>query len=86
VQDNTLVLAVRDAGAGVDVADRDKVFEPFYQGRQAPQSHVRGTGLGLAIAREYARAHGGDISLVASDQAGAHFRLHLPLLNDTLIS
>jgi two-component system sensor histidine kinase GlrK len=79
VQDKTLVLDVRDAGAGVDAADRDKVFEPFYQGRQAPQSHVKGTGLGLSIAREYARAHGGDIILVETDRAGAHFRLHLPL-------
>jgi two-component system sensor histidine kinase GlrK len=75
----TLVLDVRDVGAGVDAADRDKLFEPFYQGRQAPQSHVRGTGLGLAIAREYARAHGGDICLVVDGQAGAHFCLQLPL-------
>ena len=78
--DAVLTVDVMDAGAGVAVTDRDKLFEPFYQGRQAPQSHVKGTGLGLAIAREYARAHGGDITLVESDGAGAHFRLHLPLL------
>ncbi len=72
-------LDVMDAGPGVDETDWDKVFEPFYQGRRAPESHVQGTGLGLSIAREYARAHGGNIELVKQAGAGAHFRLTLPI-------
>ena len=36
------------------------------------------TGLGLAIARELARNHGGDLSLVGSDENGTEFRLTLP--------
>lgn len=72
-------LDVTDAGPGVDEADRDKVFDPFYQGRRAPESHVKGTGLGLSIAREYARAHGGNIELVEQAETGAHFRLTLPI-------
>jgi len=72
-------LDVVDAGPGVDEADWDKVFEPFYQGRRAPEIHVQGTGLGLSIAREYARAHGGDIELVKGGDAGARFRLTLPI-------
>jgi len=72
-------LDVTDAGPGVDESDWDKVFEPFYQGRRAHASHVQGTGLGLSIAREYARAHGGNIELVKQADAGAHFRLTLPI-------
>lgn len=72
-------LDVTDAGPGVDEADRDKVFDPFYQGRRAPENHVKGTGLGLSIAREYARAHGGNIELVEQAETGAHFRLTLPI-------
>ena len=72
-------LDVTDAGPGVDEADRNKVFDPFYQGRRAPESHVKGTGLGLSIAREYARAHGGNIELVEQAETGAHFRLTLPI-------
>lgn len=72
-------MDVVDAGPGVDEADWDKVFEPFYQGRRAPEIHVQGTGLGLSIAREYARAHGGDIELVKGGDASAHFRLTLPI-------
>ena len=63
----------------VDEADRDRVFDPFYQGRRVLDSHVRGTGLGLSIAREYALAHGGNVELVSGPDAGAHFRLTLPI-------
>jgi two-component system sensor histidine kinase GlrK len=76
---DTVQLDILDAGSGVDEADREKVFDPFYQGRRVLDSHVRGTGLGLSIAREYALAHGGNIELVHRVDAGAHFRLILPL-------
>ena len=72
-------LDMVDAGLGVDEADREKVFEPFYQGRRILDSHVRGTGLGLSIAREYALAHGGNIELIPKIGVGAHFRLTIPV-------
>jgi two-component system, NtrC family, sensor histidine kinase GlrK len=72
-------LDIVDAGLGVDEADREKVFEPFYQGRRILDSHVRGTGLGLSIAREYALAHGGNIELIPKIGVGAHFRLTIPV-------
>ena len=80
--DHTIWLDIIDSGAGVDNADEDKIFEPFYQGRTAPVSKIRGTGLGLSIAREYAYAHGGNIELIQhSDKPGAHFRLTLPVVD-----
>lgn len=74
-----LQLDVTDAGPGIDEADREKLFEPFYQGRRAPDSHIKGTGLGLSIAREYAHAHGGNIEILQQSDGGAHFRLNLPM-------
>jgi len=76
--DNNLQLDVIDAGAGIDEADVMQVFEPFYQGRRVAQGYTKGTGLGLAIAREYAQAHGGTLVVIPSE-AGAHFRLVMPL-------
>jgi two-component system sensor histidine kinase GlrK len=76
---DTVQLDIADSGSGVDEADRDRVFDPFYQGRRVLDSHVRGTGLGLSIAREYALAHGGNIELLPGAEAGAHFRLTLPI-------
>jgi signal transduction histidine kinase len=46
-------LTVRDAGAGVPQAERERVFEPFHPG-------ARGAGLGLSIVRQIARRHGGE--------------------------
>ena len=77
--DESVQLDVIDTGVGIDETDWDKVFEPFYQGRRVPDSHIKGTGLGLAIAREYALAHDGNIGLVRQTKMGAHFRLTLPI-------
>ncbi|MDR3392669.1 MAG: HAMP domain-containing sensor histidine kinase [Sulfuriferula sp.] len=75
----TLQMDVIDAGPGIDEADREMMFEPFYQGRRAPDSASSGTGLGLSIARQYVLAHGGSIELLQQSDAGAHFRIELPL-------
>lgn len=77
--DQTIHFNIIDNGCGIDVADENKIFEPFYQGRIKPNNHIRGTGLGLSIAREYALAHGGNIELVKHRGQGAHFRLTLPI-------
>jgi two-component system sensor histidine kinase GlrK len=75
-------IQVTDAGPGIPEAEQERVFEAFYQGKPADQGPLRGTGLGLSIAREYARAHGGDISVVKSDQDGASLRVVLPTGTD----
>ena len=72
------VLDVSDAGPGIPDGERERVFEAFYQGAPASKGHVRGTGLGLSIAREYAQAHGGDIRVLDSGEAGAHLQVVLP--------
>ena len=72
------VLDVSDAGPGIPDGERERVFEAFYQGAPASKGHVRGTGLGLSIAREYAQAHGGDIRVLDSHEAGAHLQVVLP--------
>jgi two-component system, NtrC family, sensor histidine kinase GlrK len=76
--DRDLKLDVIDFGPGIDNLDKEKIFEAFYQGRRAPQSHIRGTGLGLSIAREYTLAHGGTIELTEQNE-GTCFRITLPI-------
>ncbi len=81
IKDGNALLDVIDEGRGVPVADRDKIFESFYQGPQPVDGRVKGSGLGLAIAREYAQAQGGRIDVAdrADGKSGAWFRLSLPL-------
>ena len=73
------VIEVADAGPGIPVSERERVFEAFYQGTPAGKGHVRGTGLGLSIAREYAQAHHGDITVLNSGKIGARLQIELPL-------
>jgi two-component system sensor histidine kinase GlrK len=78
-RDNQAVIEVADSGSGIPPAERERIFEAFYQGAPAAGGHVRGTGLGLSIASEYAHAHGGEISVLNSGKAGARFQLILPI-------
>jgi two-component system sensor histidine kinase GlrK len=73
------VIEVADSGPGIPAAERERVFEAFFQGAPADEGHVRGTGLGLSIASEYVHAHGGDISVLDSGKVGARLQIVLPL-------
>ena len=67
------VIEIRDNGPGIPNQIRDRLFQAF-------QSAARqgGTGLGLAIAAELVRAHGGDIRLQSSTDAGTCFIVTIP--------
>ena len=58
--------------------DRDgqRIFERVHRGGRGED--VAGHGLGLNLARELARAQGGDVWLVYSDERGTCFALGLP--------
>ena len=61
----SIVVSVRDAGPGIPVDLRHKIFERFT--RVQPSHIVPGSGLGLSIAAEIARLHGVTIDLAAGD-------------------
>jgi signal transduction histidine kinase len=69
----SIEIDVADNGPGVPEAVLGKLFEPF-----ASAARPGGTGLGLAIARDLARGHGGDLSLVSTGPKGSVFRITLP--------
>jgi len=68
------VVQVVDTGDGIPEKVRERLFVPF-----AATLRPGGSGLGLAIAREIMRRHGGDLSLVSSDDSGTVFALSWPL-------
>ncbi|HSN93257.1 MAG TPA: HAMP domain-containing sensor histidine kinase [Anaeromyxobacteraceae bacterium] len=70
------VLAVSDEGIGVDLEDRERIFEPFRRGASARD--LPGVGLGLSISRRIAEAHGGRIEVANRPGGGSLFRLCLP--------
>lgn len=75
-----LVLEVADEGPGIPPAERERVFDPFYRGRNAAGSRLPGSGIGLSIVRDYAQAHGGTVEVVDDpSRIGARLRVILPL-------
>lgn len=75
-----VVLAVRDRGPGVPPAWRERVFDVFQRGVDAPVEGQtrRGAGVGLAVCRAIARAHGGELRLRARGHGGSSFECLLP--------
>jgi signal transduction histidine kinase len=76
---NAVTVEVEDTGPGIDPDVLPHVFERYYRGTDARTRRAGGTGLGLAIARAIAEAHGGRLEAESLPDAGARFRLTLPL-------
>jgi signal transduction histidine kinase len=70
-----LEFAVADTGMGIPSAERERVFEEFYQ---VPGGKPGGTGLGLTYSRRLAHALGGDLTLESEVGAGTTVTLRLP--------
>lgn len=67
-------LEVSDAGPGIPLAARNRVFGKF----QRLSDGGFGTGLGLAIARAAAEAQGGELSVEDSPLGGVRFVIFVP--------
>jgi signal transduction histidine kinase len=66
-------LIIADNGPGIPSALQAKLFQPF-----ATAARAGGSGLGLAIARDLARLHGGEMTLIATGPDGTQFRIDIP--------
>ena len=64
-------VRVMDNGPGIDEEDMDRLFDPFFSGRE------EGTGLGLSVAYRIARVHGGTLSASSPEGGGATFEFVL---------
>ena len=74
---------VTDTGCGIAEADRERVFEEFFQVGNPARDRSRGLGLGLAIVQRSARLLGLAVSLQAGPGGrGTLFSLRLPALDD----
>jgi signal transduction histidine kinase/ligand-binding sensor domain-containing protein/DNA-binding response OmpR family regulator len=73
-------IKISDTGIGVSPEELTKIFEPFYQTREAKQVES-GTGIGLALAAEYVKLHHGEIKVESTKGKGSTFTVLLPLGN-----
>jgi PAS domain S-box-containing protein len=79
IEDELLLVRVKDTGSGIPDDKVERIFEPFVQLRAPGSLPAGGTGLGLPISRDLARAMGGDVTATSTLGVGSVFTLTLPL-------
>jgi PAS domain S-box-containing protein len=77
-----IVLAVRDTGIGIDPRFHQSIFEPFRQVDTGLARKREGTGLGLSICKRLVELLGGFISLQSVPDLGSTFTVRLPVAWD----
>ncbi len=77
VDDEGLNVSVLDRGPGLDPADLERLFDPFYRGAGSSR-HALGVGLGLSITRGLLAAEGGRVWAENSPPDGACFTMLVP--------
>ena len=70
-----VAVTVADDGPGIPAAERDRVFDRFYQTDGGRGVRERGVGLGLTICREIVSAHGGRIWVDENKPRGSVFHV-----------
>jgi signal transduction histidine kinase len=68
-----LRITVTDNGAGISVAQRSSIFEPFYTTKS------NGTGLGLTVVRKIVEQHNGKVQVESQVGQYTRFTVLLPL-------
>ena len=74
----SLRLQVADDGKGIPEADRDKIFDMFYQSEEDSRS-MGGSGIGLYLVDQYVKMHGGTIQVADNQPRGTVFTIEIPL-------
>ena len=78
-QGATVSITISNCSKEIPVSDRNRIFDRFHRGDPARTRQVEGIGLGLSLAREIARAHAGDLTLVPTLSGQTAFTLALPV-------
>jgi two-component system, NarL family, sensor histidine kinase BarA len=73
-----LEIRVIDEGIGIPDAERERIFDPFYQVDSGSTREYEGTGLGLSIVKRLVDAHGGRVTALANTPRGSIFSVLLP--------
>ena len=76
--DGSLLIEVRDSGAGIAAEHLPRLTERFYRVDRSRSRESGGTGLGLAIVKHVMQRHGGSLNITSELGHGSCFKLVFP--------
>jgi len=79
VDNQYLIITVKDFGIGIKKEEIDKIFERFYRGGDELTRAVKGSGLGLTLVKQIVEVHHGYITIESKPGHGSTFSIKLPL-------
>lgn len=79
LQNDSIVVTVKDQGQGIPIAEQANLFLPFSKTSVKSTNGEKSTGLGLTIAKKVIEAHGGSIWMTSTVGQGSSFCFSLPL-------
>jgi len=71
-------IAVSDTGKGIDPELQKKLFSIEESSSTPGTNNEKGSGLGLILCKEFAKMHGGNISMTSRPGKGSTFIVHIP--------
>jgi len=77
-EDEHVLLEVHNGGAPIPAELLPRIFEPLQRGAVGADPHDHSVGLGLFIVKHLVEAHGGQVSVCSTEQAGTTFTVRLP--------
>lgn len=81
VDGETICVAVKDNGFGIEASYLEKIFEKFYRVKNEKTRYITGTGLGLPIVKGLLDGLGGTIRVQSTPGEGSTFTVRLPVKN-----
>lgn len=80
-EENELIeIKVADTGIGISDADKEHIFDRFYQteNKEGGDS-TGGTGIGLSLVHDFVALHGGSVTVFDNIGKGSVFVVHIPV-------
>ncbi|WP_405113028.1 sensor histidine kinase [Paenibacillus sp. FSL K6-1217] len=79
-----VVLSIRDEGVGIEPVDLQRVFQPFFTGKNG-RTHHQATGIGLYVCSEIARKLGHRLTITSEVNQGTEVQIsYLAKLKDNI--